>query len=182
VILPPLRRTAADARTVATVAHDGQVDKGGRPYIEHLARVAAGVLGLSEGCPFWSDLERDEALQAAWLHDVVEDTRYGFGDLAKEGFSDNVLTSVAMLTKPGGRVTYAAWINNIAKVGTLRATLVKLADLEDNSDPGRLALLPAETRERLHLKYEPAKAILRAAAAAKGWLGSPTTVEGSGPR
>ena len=182
MILPPLRRTAADAQTVATVVHRGQVDKAGRPYIEHLARVVAGVLRLSEGCPSWSDLERDEAVQAAWLHDVVEDTSYGFGHLAKEGFSDNVLTSVAMLTKPGGRVTYAAWINNIAKVGTLRATLVKLADLEDNSDPGRLALLPAETRERLHLKYEPAKAILRAAAAAKGWLGSPTTVEGSGPR
>jgi (p)ppGpp synthase/HD superfamily hydrolase len=172
VILPPLRRTASDAQTVATVVHQDQVDKAGRPYIEHLARVVAGVLRLSEGCPSWSDLERDEAVQAAWLHDVVEDTSYGFGHLAKEGFSDNVLTSVAN----------AAWINNIAKVGTLRATLVKLADLEDNSDPGRLALLAAETREQLILKYEPAKASLRTAAAAKGWLGSPTTVEGDRPR
>ena len=47
MILPPLRRTAADAQTVATVVHRGQVDKAGRPYIEHLARVVAGVLRLS---------------------------------------------------------------------------------------------------------------------------------------
>jgi (p)ppGpp synthase/HD superfamily hydrolase len=171
LILPPFRRTAADAQKVATILHGDQVDKAGRPSVEHLARVAAGVLRLSEGCPFWSDEERDEAVQAAWLHDVIEDTSYGFGDLAKEGFSDNVLTSAAMLTKPGGQITYAAWINNIAKVGTLRAILVKLADVEDNSDPERLALLPAEARDRLLSKYEPAKRTLRTAARAKGWQG-----------
>lgn len=169
MILPPLRRTAADAQKVAAIVHAGQTDKAGRPYLEHLARVAAGVLRLSEGCPFWSDEERDEAVQAAWLHDVVEDTSFGFAGLAKEGFSDNVLTSVAMLTKPGGTVTYAAWISNIAKVGTLRGILVKLADLEDNSDPERLALLPEETCQRLLRKYEPAKEVLRTAARAKGW-------------
>jgi hypothetical protein len=53
----------------------------------------------------------------------------------------------------------------------LRAILVKLADVEDNSDPERLALLPEETRARLLRKYEPAKEVLRAAARQKGWQG-----------
>ena len=51
------------ARHVATAAHAGQVDKAGRPYIEHPADVAFRV--------------RDHAPQVqvvAWLHDVVEDT------------------------------------------------------------------------------------------------------------
>ncbi|MEA4922122.1 MAG: GTP pyrophosphokinase [Eubacteriaceae bacterium] len=37
-------------------------DKAGRPYIEHVARVADGVKG------------NKDAETAAWLHDVVEDT------------------------------------------------------------------------------------------------------------
>src|SRR5699024_8102125 len=50
-----------EAKTLAQQAHAGQTDKAGRPYIEHVARVAAQVA-------FWPEAEA-----VAWLHDVVED-------------------------------------------------------------------------------------------------------------
>jgi hypothetical protein len=40
--------------------------------------------------------------------------------------------------------------------GTI-ARAVKLADLADNLDPDRPAALPAEERQRLRAKYEPAR-------------------------
>lgn len=49
------------ARTLATEAHAGQIDKAGQPYIGHVARVAAAVRG------------DDDAEVVAWLHDVAED-------------------------------------------------------------------------------------------------------------
>lgn len=49
------------AKELAHRAHAGQVDKAGRPYIEHVARVAAAV----------ADDPLAEAV--AWLHDVLED-------------------------------------------------------------------------------------------------------------
>ncbi len=48
------------AKELARLAHAGQVDKAGRPYIEHVARVAAAC----------SDDPEAEAV--AWLHDVLE--------------------------------------------------------------------------------------------------------------
>ncbi|MGX9980749.1 metal-dependent phosphohydrolase [Methylobacterium fujisawaense] len=170
LILPPLRRTAADAARFATVVHEGQIDKAGKPYVEHLARVAAGVLRLSGGCPFWSDQERDEAVQIAWLHDTIEDEKVTREDLVGEGFVRAVGLAVRDLDGKGGW-TYSEFIAWICEKCDLPTILVKLADVEDNSDPERLALLPEETRERLLRKYEPAKEVLRAAARQKGWMG-----------
>lgn len=178
LILPPLRRTAADAFHFAAIAHQGQTDKAGRPYVEHLGRVVLRTRNLARDCPFWSDWERDEAAQVAWLHDTVEDERCQAFDLRDEGFSDPVILAVRMLTKgfhglldPSGKMPYLGWIELITRKADLPAILVKLADVEDNSDSERLALLPEETRERLLRKYEPAREILKAAARAKGWQG-----------
>jgi (p)ppGpp synthase/HD superfamily hydrolase len=52
------------AEDIARRAHAGQVDKAGLDYITHPARVAAGVR-LHGG--------KNEAVAAAWLHDVLED-------------------------------------------------------------------------------------------------------------
>jgi hypothetical protein len=46
-----------DARAIAEWAHRGQVEPSGRPYIEHVRRVAARV--------------SSEAASVAWLHDVL---------------------------------------------------------------------------------------------------------------
>mgnify|MGYP004585922421 CR=1 FL=1 len=48
------------AQRIAIEVHTGQVDKAGKPYIEHPAHVAASVDG-------------DEAKAVAWLHDAIED-------------------------------------------------------------------------------------------------------------
>ena len=45
---------------------------------------------------------------------------------------------------------------------------VKLADLTDNSDPARLALLPEDRARPLARRYERAKATLEAALKAHG--------------
>lgn len=167
----PLRRDASDAATVARVMHERQADKAGNPYIEHLTRVVSNLEGFHGQVVGW-DLEKwDELEQIAYLHDVLEDTEMEAYDLLAEGFSDYVVDAVASLTKPKRAIAYSAWISGLAEDGCLAAILVKLADVEDNSDPERLALLPEETRGRLLKKYEPAKEVLRAAARKKGWQG-----------
>ncbi|MET3481502.1 HD domain-containing protein [Methylobacterium sp. 1973] len=149
------------------------MDKAGRLYVRHLATVAAYTSAFAHHTPCMTALDREEAVQIAWLHDVIEDTDYGHDELIAEGFSASVVEGVEWLTKgvvcPGP--SYADWIKALAEKAPLPTILVKLADVEDNSDPERLALLPEETRVRLLRKYEPAKEVLRAAARQKGWMG-----------
>lgn len=56
--------TLIEVESLARSAHEGQTDKAGRPYAEHLAAVAEGVR-LRGGSP--------EQQAAAWLHDAIED-------------------------------------------------------------------------------------------------------------
>lgn len=164
LILPPLRRTAKDAEAFARIVHGGQTDKAGRPYVEHVARVAARVI-LYGGT--------DDAVQIAWLHDVVEDTPYGEEDLCREDFSDDVVEGVCWLSRNHSGATaggpYPDWIEEIAANAPLPVILVKIADVEDNADPERLALLDEPTRRRLSAKYGAALPILKDAAARLGW-------------
>ena len=45
--------------------------------------------------------------------------------------------------------------------GSREAACVKWCDLQDNSDPARLKALPAETAQRLEVKYAPLKALFQ---------------------
>ncbi|MEG0323823.1 MAG: hypothetical protein RR619_07485, partial [Raoultibacter sp.] len=63
------------ALRIATKAHEGQIDRGGRPYIEHPKTVAAFCS---------SPLEKVVAL----LHDVIEDTGVSQQDLKDAGIPD----------------------------------------------------------------------------------------------
>ena len=70
-------------------AHEGQIRKSGEPYIVHPILVAAITAKISS----------DEMMvQAALLHDVVEDTPYTIEDLLEE-FGDDVSHMVEGLTK-----------------------------------------------------------------------------------
>ncbi|TXM72844.1 metal-dependent phosphohydrolase [Methylobacterium sp. WL69] len=170
LILPPLQRTTADAEAFARIVHEGQFDKAGRPYVEHLAGVAHRAAAKISGMPgILSPTIASEVVQIAWLHDVVEDTRHTADDLRMEGFSDVVADGVFALTKPLGNGAYLDWINDLASTASLLIVLVKIADIEDNSDPERLALLNDATRERLSAKYGAALPILKDAAARLGW-------------
>ena len=70
---------------LALVAHRGQVDKGGKPYVLHLFRVTNRV-------------ETEEEQIVAILHDVVEDTSITFEDLREMGFSQAVLDAIRAIT------------------------------------------------------------------------------------
>ncbi len=77
------------ALELSLTAHDGQTRKSGEPYIVHPILVAAITAKISS----------DETMvQAALLHDVVEDTTFTIEDL-KENFGDDVAHMVEGLTK-----------------------------------------------------------------------------------
>ena len=125
------------AIAIAARVHEGQVDKAGQPYILHPLRV---MLRLS------SDEERIVAV----LHDVVEDSDVTFEQLAREGFSDRVLTALEGVTKrpeEGGDAGYEAFVKRAAKNPLARR--VKIADLLDNMDLTRLSELSERDFRRL---------------------------------
>ena len=133
------------ARRLAEQHHAGQVDKAGEPYLGHVLRVADRVAAHGP-----------VAVAAALLHDVIEDTAAGTDDLAAAGIPDAVIEVVLLLTKTEGPLdAYYARIRAHPV-----AVVVKLADVADNSDPARLGLLDAATRERLERKYAKAVAAL----------------------
>ncbi len=135
-------RTGAEA--IARAAHAGQVDKAGRPYIEHPERVAARLIG-------------DDLLAAiGWLHDVVEDTAVSLTDL-EASFPVEVTEAVAALTRRAGEDPVDYYRRVAANPRALR---VKAADIDDNTDPDRLAQLDEQTRSRLVAKYAKARALL----------------------
>jgi RelA/SpoT family (p)ppGpp synthetase len=77
------------ALELALTAHDGQLRKSGEPYIIHPILVAAITASISN----------DETMvQAALLHDVVEDTSFDLEDLERE-FGEDVTHMVEGLTK-----------------------------------------------------------------------------------
>ena len=128
------------AISLAEKAHQGQVDKGGHPYIDHPKRVM-------EKC------ETTEEKIVSMLHDVIEDTDYTADDLRKEGFSEEIITALLYLTHREGE-GYMEYIERICENSL--AVRVKYADLQDNMD---LSRIPAPTEKdfaRLE-KYKLAK-------------------------
>ncbi|EFV14353.1 HD domain-containing protein [Segniliparus rugosus] len=129
------------AEPIAHAAHAGQTDKAGEPYTGHLSRVAARL-----------ETEGPEAVAAGWLHDAIEDTSTTRADLLNAGIPERVVRVVELLTRTGkpDDEYYAAIKNDQS------ALAVKLADLADNTDPQRLAALPAERQAKLRTKYAKA--------------------------
>jgi (p)ppGpp synthase/HD superfamily hydrolase len=106
------------------VAHAGQRDKAGAPYILHPLRV---MLRLASN---------DERVVAV-LHDVCEDCPgWTFDRLRSEGFSEQVLKGLDSVTKRDGE-TYENFVKCAADDPIGRA--VKLADLQDNCDLSRIS-------------------------------------------
>jgi (p)ppGpp synthase/HD superfamily hydrolase len=132
---------------LALAAHAGQTDKAGMAYVGHVARVCAGVA------------EAGEAAQVvALLHDVVEDSDVPLARIEAD-FGPEVARAVDAITRRPGEAP-AAYYARVAADPLARA--VKLADVADNANPSRLALLEAPTRERLERKYDAARAALEA--------------------
>ncbi len=142
------------AEALARRLHAGQVDKLGEPYVGHLARVVA-ILRRR-----WPDASAAE-VEAAWLHDAIEDTGANAADLLAAGISPAAVAIVERLTRPPGS-DYLDWIRDLAAAGDRSVLRVKLADNEDNRDPGRVARLPGGAAG-VATRYGPARDILEAA-------------------
>lgn len=126
--------TLERAIEIAARAHTGQPDKAGAPYILHPLRV---MLRMNTN---------DERIVAV-LHDVVEDSHHWSLELLRaEGFSEQVVRAIDSVTHRDNE-TYEEFV--------LRAGLdpvgrrVKLADLEDNCDLGRIAAPTEEDHARI---------------------------------
>jgi len=141
------------ALLLATFAHHGQVDKSGRPYIEHPSVVATLALGIGLGASRGGrDLDMGVVRQVAWLHDVAEDTRVSHAMMEALGVPSQVRIPLMLLDRGwstrGGIADYYARIKDHPV-----ALIVKHADISHNMAPGRLARLDEPTRDRLRAKY-----------------------------
>ncbi|MFI1400043.1 HD domain-containing protein [Streptomyces sp. NPDC020681] len=146
--MPEKSLTLAEVEAIAREAHEGQTDKAGRPYAEHLAAVAEGVRARGGS---------DEQIAAGWLHDSVEDDALSRDWLDAAPLPQPVKGMVLALTKRKGEPLedYTARI-----LATPGARLVKEADLAHNANPARLAVLDEPTRVRLTAKYAEVRRLL----------------------
>lgn len=165
----PNRNYAPDhvekAQQVASVVHSGQYDKAGRPYIEHPMRVAAYTQITSVWCGLSAE-EQYDATIAAWLHDVIEDSREHKFPVTAEGllgrgFPLRAVEAVILLSRPEekGPEVDEAYYAGIAPFAVPRA--VKWADMLDNTDPNRLAQLQPSRQQYLIDRYEKGAACLK---------------------
>ena len=133
------------AKALAELCHAGHTDKAGRPYTEHLERVAESV-------------GRHAAAAVAYLHDVVEDTPCTLDHLVRLGFDESLIVRpVDILTRRDGE-TYFDYIRRIVKSGDTTALAVKRADLLDHLRD--TAAIPDDLVKR----YKKALAIIDGAA------------------
>ena len=134
-----------NAYRLASRLHKGQTDKAGQPYIEHLTRVFLRVQYEGGGA---------NQQIAALLHDCIEDGHTTAEDLVcAAGVPQNAVDLVVTLTRRDGQ-DYMEYLAGVK--AEPRAALVKMADLEDNADPARLAMLPEKDAQRLRKKYNQA--------------------------
>ena len=125
------------AKAIATSAHEGQVDKAGKPYIDHPMRV------MNMG-------KTVEEKIAGVLHDVVEDSDWTFEMLEKEGIPKDVMDALRCVTKLSEDEDYDHFIERV-KTNPL-AVKVKINDLKDNMDITRLGEVTEKDLPRLN-KY-----------------------------
>ena len=110
------------AYKIAAEAHEGQIDKGGNPYINHPLAVAQLVK---------TEIEKTVAL----LHDVIEDTPITLQYLEEVGFSRDIIAAVDCITKRESE-TLSSYLARVKSNSV--ATSVKIADLTHNSDLSRI--------------------------------------------
>lgn len=135
--------TLEHAIAIAVKAHAGQLDKGGEPYILHPLRIMLAM-------------KTNEERIVAILHDVVEDSEVTFEKLLAEGFSQELVDAIRSVTRREGE-EYENFILRAAANPIGRS--VKLADLHDNCNIGRIICPTVSDLQRLE-KYKKAIATI----------------------
>ncbi|MDD7426676.1 MAG: RelA/SpoT family protein, partial [[Actinobacillus] rossii] len=136
------------AFVIARDAHEGQYRSSGEPYITHPVAVAAII----------AEMRLDhEAVMAALLHDVIEDTPYTEDQLAAEFGSRvaEIVEGVSKLDKLKFRTRQEAQAESFRKMilamtKDIRVVLIKLADRTHNMRT--LGSLRADKRRRIALE------------------------------
>lgn len=134
-------KNLSKAIRITSQVFEDKLDRGGNPYILHCLHVMNEVKHLGE-----------EAMISAVMHDVIEDTEVTFDDLYNEGFSQEVLLILQLLTHRKG-TDYMAYIKALSVHPIAKE--VKKADLRHNSDITRLKGVRQKDFDRLE-KYSRA--------------------------
>ena len=144
--LPPEQiDTVARAYTFGASAHEGQTRKSGQPYITHPVAVAHELARMHLDV---------EAIVAAILHDVVEDTESTLQDV-RSAFGEDVaalVDGVSKLDQIEFRSRAEAQAESfrkmmLAMIEDIRVILVKLADRLHNMQT--MGSMPAEKQRRI---------------------------------
>ena len=133
-------------RQLATDLYGNATDRLGNPIIEHAFRVAAIV--NDSGAP-------EHVVDAALLHDLLEDTDVTADDLLRIGIAPQTVDLVVALTRRPNEI-YADYVTRVA--ANAESRLIKLADNTDNYL--RLHQLPIQDGASLRRRYNRARDIL----------------------
>ena len=87
------------ARTLAERLHRGQRDAAGRPLLEHVRRVVAGV--------------PPDAHAVAWLHEVFEHSAISEQELLAEGLTTGELRAVRLLSRSIGSRSTTSYLAHV---------------------------------------------------------------------
>lgn len=130
----------------AAQMHEGQLDRGGKPYILHVLQVMFNLGNIE-----------DEELQCIGVgHDLFEDTKATEEDLRNLGCGDRIISGIYNVTKMPGE-SYEKYVNKVSS--SLDSIRVKKADLEHNSDIKRLKGVSEKDLAR-QAKYQALYALL----------------------
>lgn len=120
----------------ATMAHSGQLDKAGMPYIMHPMRCMQKV---------WESTKDYELAAAMVLHDVIEDTHVTAQNLLDMGMTPRVVALVKTLSRKDGE-SYGQFIDRCSE--SYAAAKLKLEDLNDNRNLDRLPQITEKDLDR----------------------------------
>lgn len=142
-------------------AHAGQTDLVGKPYFDHLKRVAERAQMKLQALPegFLCPKDQSEAILLAYGHDLLEDTKVTTEELRDIGLSNSLIDRMQALSRIEPKSLYQDFIRSIAEGGDAVAIIVKLADNEDNNDPYRVNQLPV-MKQTLTKRYDRAHFVL----------------------
>ena len=131
------------AYELVSILFEGKVDKGKKPYMEHLLKIRDSV---------------DEKNQKiiALLHDTIEDMNITKEELEEIGFTKEITEVVQILSrKEKPKEDYNDYIERIIESGNIDAYIVKLADLKHNMDISRIEKPTVKDFSRIEKRYRP---------------------------
>ncbi len=149
------------AHAIAALAHEGQINKDGTPYICHPLRLA--------GRWYQDDPTNTDGYILALLHDVLEDTPFTAEILLQLGIPSHIVSGIKKLTREldpdncstaDREAAYHAHIEDIAVNASAYVVQTKIYDLEDNMNLTRLDVV-GEWELRRTAKYHKAWLRLR---------------------